>query len=43
MSKMKRHMEELYLFGRRNGDVPHNMDFETWQIIFLSGNKGEEE
>jgi len=36
MSRMKRHMEKLYMHGRLSKDIPHTMDFDTWQAIFLS-------
>tara|TARA_B110000211_G_scaffold75101_1_gene87806 strand:- start:7434 stop:7571 length:138 start_codon:yes stop_codon:yes gene_type:complete len=36
MSKIKRHIEKLYMEGRKSKDIPSTMDFDTWQTIFLS-------
>ena len=34
-------MEKLYMEGRVSKDIPHTMDFDTWQAIFLSQQEEE--
>mgnify|MGYP003633674671 FL=1 len=42
MSSMKRYMEEVFDYSKKTKEIPYDMDFETWQVIFLSKH-GEEE
>ena len=42
MSSMKKYMEEVYECAKKSREIPHDMDFETWQVIFLSKHEEEE-
>ncbi len=42
MSNMKRYMEEVYEYSKKIKEIPYDMDFETWQVIFLSKHEEEE-
>jgi hypothetical protein len=39
---MKEYMQEVYEYSKKIKDIPHDMDFETWQVIFLAKHMEEE-